>query len=255
MTAFDSAPNFLHMIRIVHIHGRGSAVKKMMIYFALVAVSFAVIFSAFVVPPVIAGRIAYARSRAYWAERRRLDDERNLYLMAQLPEYFAGSYYLTEWRDSPLLVILVAEGGYLAARGLWHSGEVRLRRVEFTYAQLLETKAAVITAMEARVGCVYVGSISGPGPGISIACNRITMSTINLGQVEHQNVVAGFRQYVYDSEMIEFHQDFRLPIFVEPRYGATVFMSLLVAAVVAGVMLFWIEAYMARKKGGLVKHL
>ena len=164
------------------------------------------------------------RRRAYNTarneERRRQDDERNMYLMGKLPEYFAGSYYIPN-----RLTIFLTEGGPLAAGelGLFsdarireyveyydYRGRRRQRRVEFTYAQLLETHAAVIAAMEARPRCVYVDNIT--GPRISVTANRVVMETSNLIRMDYQEVVAGFRQYVYDSEMIDFQRRFYLPL-------------------------------------------
>ena len=234
--------------------------KKTLIYITLVIAAFVVIFSAFIVPPMIAEGISSARSRAYWEARRRQDDERNLYLMAQLPEYFAGSYYHSRWRDDPgQLIILVVEGGYLAARELSLSADayirenvdrrdvVRPRRVEFTYAQLLETKAAVIAEMEARPGCVYVDNIS--GPFISVTDNRVLMETSSLIQMDYRDVVAGFIRHVYNSEMIEFRRAFYLPLGGgQGSLVPAVLLSLLIAAIAAFVILRILEKRKAKRE-------
>ena len=237
---------------------RGVTVKKALKYIALVIAAFTIIFSAFVVLPIVADRISFARSSAYWEARRSQDYERNLYLMAQLPDYFAGSYYRPSWYYAPgHLVILVVEGGYAAARELWPSRETHIREnvarrevggwrpVEFTYARLLETKAAVMAAMEARPGCVYVDNIR--GPYILIADNRILMETTNLIQMDYQDVWDGFRQYVFDSEMIEFERVFYFSLMPGPRYGVVAVMSLMLAAIVAFAILMLLEWRKARR--------
>ena len=169
--------------------------KNTMRYIAMVTVSFAVIFSAFVMPHVIAEWVSSARSRAYWAERQRQDYERNLYLMAQL----------------------------------------------------LETKAAVIAAMEARPHCVYVGSMI-VGPYIPVTGNRIVMETRNLSQRDFQDVVTGFRQYVYDSEMIMIVNAFELCLGGgQGSYVPVALLSLFLAVIAAAVMYSVIERRKARR--------
>ena len=200
---------------------------------AIIAIAFVMFVSASIMFATIADLRRNERWRAdnaiQYAERRRQDDERNMYLMEKLPEYFAGSYYHPNWDDTPgRLRIFLTEGGLLAASELSyeldhfsgvyfqeHVGSYCLpafqrRRVEFTYAQLLETQAAVIAAMEARPDCVYANNVE--GPRISVSCNRVEFLISDLIQMDYREVIAGFRQYVYDSEMIDFRRLFHFPM-------------------------------------------
>ena len=236
-------------------------------FIALVAIAFVAIVSAFMLPPVVRERVASARRRAYAAVRQRQEEERNLYLMGQLPEYFAGSYYYRrwtpEWHDVPYqLVILVVEGGYLAAGELGIFGEADIREdvgyidyrgvrgrrgVEFTYAQLLETQAAVAAAMEARTGCVYVRYMS--GPFIRVASNRLVIEVIgNYIPMEFSYAADWFRRYVYASEMIEFRQVFYLCLGGgRGSYWPAGIFSLFLAVIAAAVVHFAIEGYRGKR--------
>ena len=234
--------------------------KKLLIYIFVVAAVFAVIYFAFEMSAVIMERVSYARRRAYWAELQRQDNRRNLYLMAMLPEYFAGSYYRGRWHDTPgRLVIFVVEGGYLAAGelGIYRDADIfeyieyfdyRSRTVQrpimFTYARLRETKAAVTSVMEARPRCVYTRNIT--GPHVRVTRNRVVMQTRNLSQQDFEGIVAGFRQHVYDSEMIEFENVFYLCL--GGGQGSYKPAALLLAVIVATVLFIIIEVRKARRK-------
>ena len=220
--------------------------KNALRYLVMVAIIFVVLFSAFMAFVVILPqRISSARSRLYHEARRREDVERNLHLMTILPEYFAGSYYHSRWRGNPgQLVILVAGGGDFDVD--WPSA-ARIRRVEFSYAQLQETKTDVIAAKEARTGCFYADSVG--RPGISIPCNKIVMTTLSQSQTEHENIVSGFKQYVYDSEMMEFRLMLELPLnYGQGSYIYTALSFLLISAIIAFFVHFVVEERKQSKK-------
>ena len=216
---------------------RNSAMKNAMKYITIFIITFAVLFSAFVVPQQAPRAVSYVRNRVYWQARRREDTQRNMYLMAQLPEYFAGSYYRSRYRGNPgQLVILVVEGEHGDIN--WPA-RARLRYADFTYAQLQSTKETVTAAMEARPDCIYVSNIS--RLGISIPCNRVVMNVINPS-APVEDIESGFRQHIYDSEMIEFRLSFILPIGVTwNNYMYLALILLPISAIIAFFVFFAVE--------------
>ena len=228
-----SAPDDIESLLKV---ARNSAMKNALKYITIFIITFAVLFSAFFVPPRVSQAVSSMRSRMYWDARRWEDTQRNMYLMAKQPENFAGSYYCSRYRSDPgRLVIYVVENGH---DGVNWPARARLRNAEFTYAQLRDTKEAVTAAMEARPGCVYVSNIT--SVGISISCNRVLMNIINLSSL-FEDIEAGFRQHIYNSEMIEFRHSFEFHINGQGSYKYFALILLPISAIIAFYVFFAVE--------------
>jgi len=127
------------------------------------------------------------------------------------PEFYGGRYV----GEGGQIVFLIVES-YLETAMAYDSGcpllteGINYRFVEFSYAELHAAQHAVWDVRSERfVGlrelpmridelCIYSNNVS--GSGIFTMRNRIV-----VGLVEYnEDMIAGFRRYVYDSPMIEF---------------------------------------------------
>ena len=82
------------------------------------------------------------------------------------------------------------------------------RPVRFSLNQLIETRDAVLAAIEARPdNCLYAFNVNGP-VWISTSDNRVHLALwMRDGQT-----VEGFARYIYDSPMLEIQRTFFLPM-------------------------------------------
>jgi len=122
------------------------------------------------------------------------------------PEHFGGVYIDNDGNA----VLLIVESRFSRAEAdnntmnLMNEG-ILYRFVEFSYAELIETKETIFSTMMARrytiEACIYASNIS----MISIApsCNQVI-----VGIVDYNNdMINGFKQYISDSSMIVFVQN------------------------------------------------
>lgn len=129
------------------------------------------------------------------------------------PDFYAGTYI----DDSGSLVLLIAASHQRSA--LEHEGGALLieagvsyRFVEFSYAELLATSERIMDIRLERAVlsddiCVYASNVT--GTGIRTDLNMITVFLLEY----NDDMIAGFKRYVYDSPMLMFRQlDFVLDL-------------------------------------------
>lgn len=116
------------------------------------------------------------------------------------PDFYGGSYI--DYNGH--LVLLIVESYHEAqtqesVRILIDAG-VSYRFVEFSYAELIAAHATIasITSARSQDGCRYSNNIGHGGNDARI--NRAVIGLI----VYNEEMIAGFRRYVYDSPMITF---------------------------------------------------
>jgi len=120
------------------------------------------------------------------------------------------------------------------------------RFVEFSFAQLLETRTQLIAAIDARPGCFYAESVQ--GIRVLTNDNNVEVNIWHGGGAERDSE-AGFLRYVYDSPAINVLAGFFFPLrtWVHP----VVYIARLLVAtyVVIGVplafvkLLIWVRSY------------
>jgi len=115
------------------------------------------------------------------------------------PEFFGGSYI----SDDGSLVLLIVESSYVRAQRHDAINEllesnVTYRFVEFSYAELRAAANSIFATVlnMSDDGCVYANNVTGVGLNPSI--NGVVVYL----EVYDRAMIAGFRQYIYDSPLI-----------------------------------------------------
>jgi len=83
------------------------------------------------------------------------------------------------------------------------------RYVTFSFAELMDTRAQVVAAIEARPGCFYADNAL---PPYIQAFSNIVVVTVNLNNAGGRDMEAGFLQYVFDSPMLSVSSAFNFPL-------------------------------------------
>ena len=128
------------------------------------------------------------------------------------PDFYGGSYLL---RDDGRLVVLIVESMYEEARAHGSLGSlldegVMYKLVEYSYAELRSLQREIGDKIwgSCQTGatyglanhCFYAANVS--GLGVDVESNR---TAIHIAEYNDE-MIAGFRQYVFDSPMITFSQ-------------------------------------------------
>lgn len=133
------------------------------------------------------------------------------------PDFYGGIAV-----NGPRLTLLIVEHRLEEAKA--HDAFTHLftenhsyRFVEFSFAQLLETRALAIAAIDARQGCFYADNAR--EVQIHAPDNRVHISLVRNYADFEWDMNAGFREYVFESPMVITFPTIFLPIgvrFVHP---------------------------------------
>jgi len=154
------------------------------------------------------------------------------------PDFYGGSYM-----NQGRMVILIVESGLEQAKrhssiGPLLEDGVQYRLVEFSYNALRELQHVISyrSVDEVRVTlaernwrndwCVYRNNIS--SIGVMVMDNRVEVRLVHY----NEDMVAGFRRYVYDSPMLYLRQGGWLFLGGEPRQATVMTMAVVVSVVI-----------------------
>jgi len=153
------------------------------------------------------------------------------------PDFYGGIAV-----NGPRLTLLIVENMLEEAQahvafGHFFAENTGYRFVEFSFAQLLETRNHVATALSAGRGCFYAGNAL--APRISAADNFVE---VPIRYTVDRDMAAGFKQYVYDSPMLRVTPGVIIPLWRQPHPIVSVAWMLVIAYVLVGIPFFIIKS-------------
>jgi len=121
------------------------------------------------------------------------------------PDFYGGMTMRHRWDDRRLIVLVVeSKLDYAMAHEVFSHLVVPSSHyfVQYSFAQLLETQRRVEELISQRPDCIYSQSVY--STGIRPTENTVTIwFGDEINPMDRDAMIAGFRQHVYDSPMVE----------------------------------------------------